>query len=1004
MVQRRSQTFFQQIILGTLASTILQLSIPLTSLSQINAPLGVIRDSEQTTEWNSIEQRLKASRIPYQTLDLNNIKSPADLQGIRILFLPNLTVIKTEQAKILQEWAKQGGQVIASGPVGEKSTPLVRQLLRSILGSYWAFPLTVPAKPQIAKNRCRTKDPICASLTTWGPIQVNANPVDGGVLIPTTLESYTAGIWEASGSSPAVITTQKATYLGWRWGNQSSAEVDIAWLQAAVSRHGLAGNPTTPVATATVIPTTTTRPAPIAPTTANRPAPIAPTTTTRPAPIAPAIATRLAPIAPTAASRPAPIAPTTANRPAPIAPTTATRLAPLAPTTATRPASAPLPQPTTPRVQLRATVPAPRPVTPVIVPQTPVSPPRSTTPPPAPSVTATRTLPNTPAVPSSFIDPSEQIAPAGLEVQPGNQPIEELTAIAMRQELIDLLGRFENALIASNSGNIPINLQVASTQLTAGTGGSLASANFKKSDQIITKAREVIKNFPELVAQQNWTEARHQWLEIRQQLWQNYPTEGERLGAEIRAVWLDRGTIVKARSEAGLAQVFDRLAAAGINTVYFETINAGYPIYPSRVAPAQNPLIQGWNPLEAAVKLAHQRGMELHAWIWVFAVGNDRHNQLLGQPSSFLSPVIQAHPDWININNYGELRNTRDRKVYLDPANREARAYLMRLINEITAYNVDGLQLDYIRYPFQDPSGSYTYGYGKAGREQFQQLTGVDPVNITPKNHQLWNQWLQFKTEQVTSFVAEVSHFLKQQKPNVILSVAVFSNPEQERVMKIQQQWEVWAKKGYVDLIVPMTYAMDTNRLQRITQPLTQEQKLGSALISPSIKLLNISEIVAIDQLQSLRDLPTGGYSIFAVESIGNNLQNYFHRTQNHSSKTQPPIPYRQPFAAAHDRYLALKREWSFLLANEQLWIRDGELKSLSIQAEDLAQTLKQLEDNPSPQTLGIAQQKLATFQKQFQISMRLQALERPYQVSSWGNRLASIEMLLRYGERRIRN
>ncbi len=681
----------------------------------------------------------------------------------------------------------------------------------------------------------------------------------------------------------------------------------------------------------------------------------------------------------------------------------ATRPALTAPATATRPAPAPLPQPTTPRIQPTATVPSPRPVTPVMVPQTPVSPPRSTTP-PAPSLTATRTLPNTPAVPGGFIDPSEQTAPAGLEVTPGNQPIEELTAIAMRQELIDLLGRFENALIASNSGNIPINLQVASTQLIAETGGSLASANFKKSDQIITQAREIIKNFPQLVAQQNWTEARQQWLEIRQQLWQHYPTEGERLGAEIRAVWLDRGTIVKARNEAGLAQVFDRLASAGINTVYFETINAGYPIYPSRVAPAQNPLTQGWNPLESAVKLAHQRGMELHAWIWVFAVGNDRHNQLLGQPSSFLSPVIQAHPDWVNINNYGELRNSRDRKVYLDPANREARAYLMRLINEITAYNVDGLQLDYIRYPFQDPSGSYTYGYGKAGREQFQQLTGVDPVNITPKNNQLWTQWLQFKTEQVTSFVAEVSHFLKQQKPNVILSVAVFSNPEQERIMKIQQQWEVWAKKGYVDLIVPMTYAMDTNRLQRITRPLTQEQKLGSALISPSIKLLNIPEIVAIDQLQSLRDLPTGGYSIFAVDSIGNNLQNYLYRTQNNSSKTQPPIPYRQPFAAARDRYLALKREWSFLLANEQLWIRDEELKSLSIQAEDLAQTLKQLEDNPSAQTLGIAQQKLATFQKQFQTSMRLQALERPYQVSSWGNRLASINMLLRYGERRIKN
>jgi hypothetical protein len=122
----------------------------------------MVQRRSQTLDWNSIEQRLKASRISYQTLDLNNIKSLTDLQGIRILFIPNITVIKTEQAKVLQEWAKQGGQVIASGPVGEKSTPLVRQLLRSILGSYWAFPLTVPAKPQIAKNRCRTQDPLCA--------------------------------------------------------------------------------------------------------------------------------------------------------------------------------------------------------------------------------------------------------------------------------------------------------------------------------------------------------------------------------------------------------------------------------------------------------------------------------------------------------------------------------------------------------------------------------------------------------------------------------------------------------------------------------------------------------------------------------------------------------------------------------------------------------------------------------------------------------------------------
>ncbi|MHC5721898.1 MAG: family 10 glycosylhydrolase, partial [Nostoc sp.] len=95
-------------------------------------------------------------------------------------------------------------------------------------------------------------------------------------------------------------------------------------------------------------------------------------------------------------------------------------------------------------------------------------------------------------------------------------------------------------------------------------------------------------------------------------LWQQFPVDRRLAQPEIRAVWLDRGTIVRAGS-TGLAQIFDRLAQAGINTVFFETVNAGYTIYPSQVAKEQNPLIRGWDPLAEAVKLAHERDMELHA-------------------------------------------------------------------------------------------------------------------------------------------------------------------------------------------------------------------------------------------------------------------------------------------------------------------------------------------------------------------------------------------------------
>jgi uncharacterized lipoprotein YddW (UPF0748 family) len=449
--------------------------------------------------------------------------------------------------------------------------------------------------------------------------------------------------------------------------------------------------------------------------------------------------------------------------------------------------------------------------------------------------------------------------------------------------------------------------------------------------------------------------------------------------------------------------VFDRLAQAGINTVFFETLNAGYPIYPSRVAPEQNPLSRGWDPLAAAVKLAHERGMELHAWMWVFATANQRHNTVIGKPSDYLGPVLSAYPNWANIDNQGRIWNSLDQKAYLDPAHPEVRNYLLNIVAEIAQnYDVDGIQLDYIRYPFQDPSRNFIYGYGIAARQQFKQQTGNDPINITPRSGALWQQWINFRTNQVSSFVAEVSQFLKQKHPDIILSAAVFHHPEQERIWKIQQHWEAWARQGYVDWIVPMTYSLDTNRLRRISEPLTQEQRLGSSLITPAVKLLNIPDIVAIDQIQALRDLSTGGYSIFAFESLRNELHSYFSQTQGCRGSSCPSaiIPYREPFAAANDRYMALKREWSYLLSQDQLWIRKPELEAFSQEADKLATALQQLAENPDSRTLSQAQRSLVLFRHQFNTTMRLQALEKGYQVRSWDNRLASLDMLLRYGER----
>ncbi|MBD0388473.1 MAG: family 10 glycosylhydrolase, partial [Nostoc sp. C3-bin3] len=735
-------------------------------------------------------------------------------------------------------------------------------------------------------------------------------------------------VWNSKDNPAAVVTTERSTFLGWRWGTDTASAVglDNAWLKAAINYY-------------------LTAPAP-----SNRMKKVAGGS--------PNCSTTVA-----AASRRQGAGEQRGSS-SPSSPP---------PKTATAPIAKPLPT---------------------------VKPPSS----------------------QEAIDQLEQAV--GLDVAPNsNEPIDNNQAIALQQELENLIGRVESAHLAvladavnesvgiSEEKQFSRNLDTYASQSVKEQPTQLASTKLEalgmSKDKALVQARGIARNLPQLIAQKNYALARQQWLVAKTILWQQFPVDQRLAQPEIRAVWLDRGTIVRAGNKAGLSKIFDRLVQAGINTVFFETVNAGYTIYPSQVAKEQNPLIRGWDPLADAVKLAHERDMELHAWVWTFAAGNQRHNEIINVNSSYPGPVLAAHPDWANYDNLGNMIPVGQTKPFFDPANPEVRQYLLKLYEEIvTRYNVDGLQLDYIRYPFQDPSAGRSYGYGKAARAQFQQLTGVDPVNISPSQPDLWQKWTTFRTEQVDSFVAQLSRQLRQKQPNLILSVAVFPLPEIERIQKIQQNWETWARRGDVDLIVPMTYALDTSRFQRLAQPWIASKQLGSTLLLPGIRLLSLPTIGAFDQLQLVRDLPVSGYALFAAENFNNELQKLFVSTQGRvkatTSTTTEPIPHRQPFQTAAIRYTALQREWKFVFQNEQLQRPNKTISDFNNQAEVLRSALNQLGASPSSSKLIMARASLTRFQSQFRALMSQELKSNSYQVKVWENRLVTIERLLRYGERRL--
>ena len=619
-------------------------------------------------------------------------------------------------------------------------------------------------------------------------------------------------------------------------------------------------------------------------------------------------------------------------------------------------------------------------------------------------------------------NPDDQAAPPGLNVEPGNYPINPYLSLAMQQELDNLVGRFESAFFQAASANQVSELGASSHDPTLRASaaesdmGGLASEIIRHP--VLAEAQKLILDWPELIEQRAYGEARQRWLAVSQALWDNFPIDQPFAQPEIRAIWLDRGAIVQAGSRRQLAEIFDRLAEAGINTVFFETVNAGYPIYPSRVAPQQNPLTRHWDPLKEAVALAHERNIELHAWVWAFAAGNQLHNTILNLPTTYPGPLINSHPDWAAYDNQGNLIPHGQTKPFLDPANPEVRNYLLRLLAEMVSnYDLDGIQLDYIRYPFQDPGANRTYGYGIAARQQFMRMTGVDPIELSPRRdplaieseqrrqRYLWERWTDFRIEQINTFVAEASRLVKRQRPDIVMSAAVFAHSEHERLQKLQQDWETWAEQGDIDWIVLMSYARDTNRLEQLVHPWLVENDYGSTLVLPGIRLLNLSQSATVDQVQALRDLPTGGYALFAVANLTSGLQTILNRTQGQSAADSPAlIPQREPFQVASARFLALQQEWNWLLENHQLWMDQQSLERWTAEITGIKQNLVDLANDPSATRLAQTRSSLSQLQVMLGegfIDIRA-ASSRDYRLRSWRNRLIMIERLLTYGEHRL--
>ena len=367
---------------------------------------------------------------------------------------------------------------------------------------------------------------------------------------------------------------------------------------------------------------------------------------------------------------------------------------------------------------------------------------------------------------------------------------------------------------------------------------------------------------------------------------------------EGRGVWVRPIETTPAK----IAATLDQIDAAGFNTVFLETVWQGYTIYPSAVAaaagiPAQRPNMVGFDPLQVWIDGAHERGIELHPWVHTFFVGVQSEN---GGPG----PVLGAHPEWAavereDVGKAGPQPSSQEVGYYfVDPAMPAPRAYLKGLFEEIlTTYDVDGLHLDYIRYPVSEPWETAGFSYSDFTRSTFEAEHGVDPFTLTPADPR-WESWNVWREQQVTSFVAEVRELQERVAPNDQISAAVFPNPADGLAKKFQN-WADWVAKGYVDILTGMSFGTSAASVARETELMRaavgDRNLLYTATYGP---FRSSTPDVIVEQIQAVRDARSDGAALFAYNQLSGG-----------QARALAEGPFRAPATTPHADLSAAARE-----------------------------------------------------------------------------------------------
>jgi uncharacterized lipoprotein YddW (UPF0748 family) len=361
--------------------------------------------------------------------------------------------------------------------------------------------------------------------------------------------------------------------------------------------------------------------------------------------------------------------------------------------------------------------------------------------------------------------------------------------------------------------------------------------------------------------------------------------------AETRALWVLRSSLT---SPASISTLVHTASQQGFNTLLVQVRGRGDAYYASALEPRAADLSHqpaSFDPLATVLTDAHQAGLRVHAWVCVDLVSSAvelptapdhvvyRHPEWLMVPRPIAQEVAKLDPK--NPAYVGKIaRWTRGELdvvegLYASPIVPESAAYTRQVIEDLaTRYDLDGVHLDYARYPNQK------FDYSRFAIAEFRsdmqprltpaarlELDALETTDLFAYPDRFPAEWASFRRDRLTALVADIRRTVHAVRPNAMFTSAVAPDP-QDAFDERLQDWRGWVVNHLVDAVAPMAYTQEPGRFAEQIAAARDAAAAGGAAVWAGIGAYRLTPAQTIDDIQVARRLGASGVVLFSYDSL----------------------------------------------------------------------------------------------------------------------------------------